>query len=76
MGNNVDRKKKPFYKGKRPICPFCGAEMEIVRYIGYNESFNYWSYWIRWFLVNIMVKQPWCKCYRILFKSTNQSGTF
>ena len=43
MGNNVDRKKKPFYKGKRPICPFCGAEMEIVRYIGYNESFNYWS---------------------------------
>jgi len=26
-----------------PICPICHAEMNVVKYCGYYESFAYWQ---------------------------------
>lgn len=28
---------------KKPVCPLCGEEMEVVEYVGYYDSFNYWE---------------------------------
>lgn len=28
---------------KRPVCPNCGYEMGLFKYIGYYEEFTYWD---------------------------------
>lgn len=28
---------------KRPVCPYCGREMEVVQHHGYYDVFNYWE---------------------------------
>ncbi len=28
---------------KKPVCPICGKEMDVVKYVGYYEKFNYWE---------------------------------
>lgn len=36
----TDEEKEPI---KMPICPYCKIEMNPARYVGYYESFDYWS---------------------------------